>query len=309
MSKSPLVSVIVPVFNTGKVCLKLLEQLLGGTYKNIEIICVDDGSKDDSLKILNDFTKKHDKVIVKTQKNAGPSAARNTGIKLAKGDFISFIDSDDLVSEDFIEKLLNEYLNDKVILACVALHYTRVKRGKAYDDFINPLRARKKNETLREYILYLMRKDGRLYGVITKLFRRDIVIKNNLQFDVTMDFAEDTKFVLDYVTAALPNYPEDCEIHFILEPLYFYNYGTETSTVAKSSLKWQNWKRSYQDLKDWSKKDAGKKVGLRRKAVWARWRVSHALAVARANMPRSEKRKYANPVELFFATMLLKVRK
>ena len=105
MSKSPLVSVIIPVFNTGNDCLKLLGCLLNSTHKNIEIICIDDGSKDDSYKVLSDFAKKHSQVTVKTQKNGGPSAARNTGIKLAKGDYISFIDSDDLVTEDFIERL------------------------------------------------------------------------------------------------------------------------------------------------------------------------------------------------------------
>lgn len=309
MSKSPLVSVIIPVFNTGKDCIALLEKLLDSTYKNIEIICIDDGSKDDSYKILSDFAKKHGNIVVKTQKNAGPSAARNTGIKLAKGDYISFIDSDDLVAADFIEKLVTEYEKKKVIIASSAIHYNRLKRGKAHDDFTNPSRARKKNETLWEYILYLMRVDGRMYGAVTKLFRRDIVAKNNLEFDTTMDFAEDTKFVLDYIAAAQSHYPEDCEIHFILEPLYLYNYGTDTSTVAKSALKWENWKKSYAELKDWSKKGSGKKIALRRKTVWTRWRVSHALAVARANMPRSEKRKYANPVELFFASLLLKVRK
>ena len=309
MSKSPLVSVIVPVFNTGKDCLKLLECLLESTYKNLEIICIDDGSKDDSYKVLSDFAKKHSQIIVKTQKNAGPSAARNTGIELAKGDYISFIDSDDLVSADFIEKLVKESENKKTILASVGIHYNRLKRGKAHDDFTNPSRARKKSETLWEYILYLMRIDGRMYSAVTKIYRRDIVIEKKLKFDTTMDFAEDTKFVLDYVAAAQTHYPDDCEIHFIYEPLYLYNYGTDTSTVAKSALKWQNWKKSYQELKDWSKKGSGKKIGLRRKAVWSRWRVSHALAVARANMPRSEKRKYANPVELFFASLLLKVRK
>lgn len=309
MAKSPIVSIIIPVFNTGEDCLKLLECLLNSTYKNIEIICIDDGSKDDSYKVLSNFAKKYDKIIVKTQENAGPSAARNAGIKIATGEYISFIDSDDLVSADFIERLVKEYANDKTILASVGIHYNRLKRGKAHDDFINPSRARKENESLWEYILYLMRVDGRLYSAVTKMYRRKIVIDNQIEFDTTMDFAEDTKFVLDYIAAAQPNYPEDCEIRFICEPLYLYNYGTDTSTVAKSALKWKNWQRSYRELKEWSQKGTGKKIKVRRLAVLSRWKVSHALAVARANLSKSEKRKYANPVELFFASLLLKVRK
>ncbi len=309
MSKTPLVSVIIPVFNTGKDCLKLLDRLLNSTYKNIEIICVDDGSSDDSYKELNNYAKKHSQVIVEKQKNQGVSAARNTGISLAKGKYISFIDSDDLVTTDFIEKLLKEFSGDNIILASVAIHYNRLKLGEAHDIFMTKVRQQKKNESLWEYILYVMRKDGRLYGVITKLFRRDIIVEKKLEFDTSMNFAEDTKFVLDYIAAAQAYYPENCKIRFVYEPLYLYNYGTETSTVAKSSLKWENWKKSYDDLKQWSKNGRGKKIAIRRRLVLMRWRISHALAVARSNISKSEKRKYANPVELFFASLLLKVRK
>ena len=309
MSKLPLVSIIIPVFNTGENCINLLGRLLGGTYKNIEIICVDDGSKDDSYEKLREFAKGHDNVIVKKQKNGGPSAARNTGIALAKGDYISFIDSDDYVKQDFIEKLVDSFQDKSTMIASVALQYNRLAKGEMFNDFMTPVRERKKHENVVDYVLYLMRIDGRMYGAVTKLFRRDIIEKNNLRFDEEADFAEDTKFVLDYIAAALPHYKKDSKIVFIYEPLYVYNYGTETSTVAKSALKWKNWQDSYAHLKAWSKKYGGHKARHRRHVVRLRWRVSHALAVARATISRKEKLKYANPVELFFATILLRFRK
>lgn len=309
MSKLPLVSIIIPVFNTGSNCIKLLERLLESSYQNIEIICVDDGSTDDSFKQLQDFAKKHEKIVVKKQKNGGASSARNTGISLARGDFISFIDSDDYVKQDFIKKLVESFQDKTTMIASVALQYNRLAKGEIFNDFMKPVRERKKHENVIDYVLYLMRIDGRMYGAVTKLFRRDIIEKNELRFDEKADFAEDTKFVLDYIAAALPYYKKDSKIIFIYEPLYVYNYGTETSTVAKSALKWKNWQQSYAHLKAWSKKYGGHRARHRRHVIRLRWRISHALAVARANISRKEKLKYSNPVELFFATILLRFRK
>lgn len=309
MSKLPLVSIIIPVFNTGSNCIKLLERLLESSYQNIEIICVDDGSTDDSFKQLQDFAKKHEKIVVKKQKNGGASSARNTGISLARGDFISFIDSDDYVKQDFIKKLVDSFQDKTTMIASVALQYNRLAKGEIFNDFMKPVRERKKHENVIDYVLYLMRIDGRMYGAVTKLFRRDIIEKNKLRFDEKADFAEDTKFVLDYIAAALPYYKKDSKIVFIYEPLYVYNYGTETSTVAKSSLKWKNWQQSYAHLKAWSKKYGGHRARHRRHVIRLRWRISHALAVARANISRKEKLKYSNLVELFFATILLRFRK
>lgn len=309
MSKLPLVSIIIPVFNTGSNCIKLLERLLESSYQNIEIICVDDGSTDDSFKQLQDFAKKHEKIVVKKQKNGGASSARNTGISLARGDFISFIDSDDYVKQDFIKKLVDSFQDKTTMIASVALQYNRLAKGEIFNDFMKPVRERKKHENVIDYVLYLMRIDGRMYGAVTKLFRRDIIEKNELRFDEKADFAEDTKFVLDYIAAALPYYKKDSKIIFIYEPLYVYNYGTETSTVAKSALKWKNWQQSYAHLKAWSKKYGGHRARHRRHVIRLRWRISHALAVARANISRKEKLKNSNPVELFFATILLRFRK
>lgn len=308
MSKTPLVSVIVPVFNTGENCLKLLDRLLNSTYKNIEIICIDDGSSDNSYQLLSDYAKKHSKLVIKEQKNAGPSAARNTGLKLAKGEYISFIDSDDYVTQDFIEKLVDKY-DSSTLLSCTALQYNRVAKGEMHNDFMVPVRKRKKHEDMRAYILYLMRVDGRMYGVINKLFRRDIIKKHGIEFNTEMIFAEDTKFVLDYVAAALHHCKNGCEIKFIYEPLYIYNYGTETSTVAKSSLDWKNWQKSYDNLREWSKAKGGAIVRRRRHIIKARWRISHMLSVARANIPREEKLKYIGPVRLCLANILVRFRK
>lgn len=306
--KTPLVSVIIPMYNTGASCLELIKTLQESTYKNIEIICIDDGSVDNSFDTIKSYVKNKKNIILKKQKNAGASAARNEGIKIASGDWISFIDSDDLVDKTFIEKLVSAY-NDKTILVNVALQYNRISSNASYADFMKTLRQKKKNENLKEYFLYSMLFDGRLYGVITKLFRHDIINENNIRFDASLTFAEDTKFVLDYLNAAIKYYPETATIKSIYEPLYIYNFGTETSTVAKSSLDWKNWKKSYDNLKNWANDSLSLTMRARLCLILCRWRISHALAVARSGISRLEKKKYLNPLELFMSNILVKIRK
>lgn len=305
--KKPLVSIIIPVFNTGKACLELLDALQLSTYKNIEIICIDDGSKDDSYKLLRNYATKHKNMTVRTQKNAGPSAARNAGIKLATGDFIAFIDSDDLVDKTYIEKLVSAY-DDKTILACTALQYNRLALNKSYPDFMKQLRDKKPNESIKDYVLYIMLRDGRLYSSVNKLFRKDIIANFDLQFDASLNFAEDTKFVLDYINAIISKCPEYTTIKMVYEPLYIYNYGTETSTVSKSSLDWKNWRKSYENLNAWLGTKPSLVARWRRFLILCRWKISHALAVARSKKSFRDKCRHENPIVLLGAELIVRIR-
>lgn len=298
--KTPLVSIIIPVYNTGKTAEKLLKKLMGDRYDNIEIIVVDDGSKDDSFEIIDKIAKKDKRLKLFHQSNSGQSSARNLGIKKAKGEYILFIDSDDDVSSDFISKLSESIQHPGVSLSVTGIHYNRIIQKTNVDKFITPVKPKHKKETTKSYILRLLFSDGRLYAVINKIFRADIIKNNNILFDETMNFAEDTKFVLDYL-----KYAGD-KIEFILEPLYIYNYGTETSTVKESSLPWSNWQKSYDVLVKWvgNKPNRSEKANL--KKVLLRWHISHALAVARSDKKYSQKTKYINPLMLLLSTIAIK---
>ena len=106
------VSIIVPVYNVEKFLEKCLDSLINQTLKDIEIICVNDGSTDNSLNILKSFSEKDSRIIIINKQNEGPSVARNTGMKIAKGEYIGFVDSDDWVDLDFYEKLYNSAINN-----------------------------------------------------------------------------------------------------------------------------------------------------------------------------------------------------
>ena len=105
LGKTIKVSIIIPVYNVEKYLQKCLESLVNQTLKEIEIICINDGSTDKSEEILKIFAQKDDRIIVVNKENEGQSVARNVGIKLAKGEFLGFVDSDDWVDLDFFEKL------------------------------------------------------------------------------------------------------------------------------------------------------------------------------------------------------------
>ncbi len=108
--KLPLVSVIIPLYNSGNYIKETIQNVLEQSYKNIEILVVDDGSSDNSLKVAKSF--ESNKVKIFTQPNKGASAARNLGLREAKGEFIQFLDADDLLSTNKIEeqvKILNQF--------------------------------------------------------------------------------------------------------------------------------------------------------------------------------------------------------
>lgn len=275
IKNNPKISIIIPVYNTAKYLPSCLNSVVNQTYQNLEIILINDGSTDNSLQIIQKYTKKDSRIKVINQKNQGQSAARNAGLKKATGDYISFIDSDDKIKPDFIKKLLAAY-NKNTSLSVCGIHYKRLKSKSAEDVYINHLRPRHPKESRKAYILYLLAIDGRMYSSVNKLYRASIA--KSLKFDTKLNFAEDTKFVLDYLQKS-PG-----EISFVLEPLYIYNFGTETSTINQSAINWQNWQTSYQNLKSW----LGPHPTLRKKfwlhAIHLRWRISYYRSKRRAKL-------------------------
>lgn len=119
--ENPKVSIVIPVYNTEKYLQRCIDSLLAQTYKNIEFIFVDDGSKDNSFSILEKAEKQDRRIIIMQQDNGGPSKARNTGIKNCTGKYIMFCDSDDTVTVDWCELLVKaiEYHPDAWIMSGV----------------------------------------------------------------------------------------------------------------------------------------------------------------------------------------------
>lgn len=105
MEKEPIISVIIPMYNAGRYVEKCLQSIISQTYKNIEIIIVNDGSTDNSQSICEAYAKQDNRIKLINTENRGAGSARNTGLEIAKGSYVSFIDSDDYICEDYYERL------------------------------------------------------------------------------------------------------------------------------------------------------------------------------------------------------------
>ncbi len=118
MTNEPIISVIIPVYNTEEYLPRCLDSILNNTYKNLQVICVNDGSVDNSLRILNEYASKDSRVLVIDKENEGVSVARNVGLEYAQGEYISFIDSDDWIHNNYFELLYKESIKNSVDVIC-----------------------------------------------------------------------------------------------------------------------------------------------------------------------------------------------
>lgn len=175
-----LVSIIVPVYNRENSIVRCYNSLIKQSYNNIEIIFVDDGSTDDSLKVMKSFN--DSRVLVLSQENAGPSEARRYGFNNSSGEYICFVDSDDSISKDYISRLVKtlEDNNCDICLSRIGLHvnYPVIKKimfkVKKQPKFINL-----SNQC--EYLPALSQ------GVVGKLFRRKILKLEKIEFRANED--------------------------------------------------------------------------------------------------------------------------
>lgn len=134
MNKNHLVSIIVPVYNVENYVSQCLDSLLNQTYSNLEIICVDDGSTDSSFDILISYAKKDNRIKIFQQTNQGQSFARNDGLSHVTGDYVTFIDSDDWIEQNYIERLLFLALDNKY--DAVMCSYIREYKNKSLKSHI-----------------------------------------------------------------------------------------------------------------------------------------------------------------------------
>ncbi|MCR5224699.1 MAG: glycosyltransferase [Alphaproteobacteria bacterium] len=184
------VSVIVPIYNVEKYLARCLDSIIAQTLKDIEIICVNDGSTDKSLAILKEYAKKDNRITIICQENKGLSGARNTGMAVATGKYLGFVDSDDWVNAEFYERLYNAAEKHEADIACAGVernYKSGRKRIKLF--FVNEQVAHSAKE---KYDLTKM--PGKCYAW-NKIYKRDIIQSRCLKFKEGAYF-EDLGFVM-----------------------------------------------------------------------------------------------------------------
>ena len=194
------ISIIIPAYNAAKTIERCLDSILKQSYKNIEIIVVNDGSKDQTDEIVQKRYTDLPQFKYIIQSNSGVSAARNKGLREAIGEYVMFVDSDDSIEPEMCEQMLKSYDDDVDLVICGLNIY---KSGRL---------LRTPNIGGKEYVLYNninyyweLRKIN--LGPCNKLYKRGLIQK---EFDEALKFGEDTKFVIDYlrncrVVKAIPN--------------------------------------------------------------------------------------------------------
>lgn len=213
-----LITVIIPVYNSEKTIGRCIESVINQTYKELEIIIVNDGSKDNTLYICEEYAKKDSRIVIINKENEGPSKARNLALSKATGIFIMFADSDDYVEETWCEKLYNSLRENKASLAVCTYYEISDKEKRRCRD------AYSKRYGRFSYSMEICRNPISYYhGVLwNKIYRYSVIRKNGIRFDEELDFGEDFAFNLNYLEHV-------SKIVSIDEPLYNYVSSTADS--------------------------------------------------------------------------------
>ena len=223
--EGPLISVIIPIYNMERYLARCLDSVLNNTYRNLELICVDDGSKDRSLEILREYEAKDSRIIVIAKENGGVSSARNAGLDRMTGQFVTFIDPDDFVHPQYVELLYAALLEGRTGVAICGNKTvdanTSAGNPESYSItpdaiYVCPLVRLFRTQELRAYC----------WG---KLICREWV--KNVRFCEELSLAEDTTFVAELYEKGNLNGAAVLEY-----PLYYY-FLREDSAVrtAKTS--------------------------------------------------------------------------
>ena len=215
-----MVSVIVPIYNCEKYLDSCLKSIINQTYENIEIILVDDGSVDDSFKIMEDYAYKDSRIKLIKQENAGVSKARNVGIYNSKGDYILFIDSDDIVHPKMIETLIG-IIGDNEVAAC------ELTRFVEEDDIIYTNENGESNIIELEDYIELLQSN---WGPCCKLYKSELL--KIIRFSDNLQIAEDMEMnfqliIKRHITKAV----------YIRQILYYYRTNYSSAVFSTYSSK------------------------------------------------------------------------
>lgn len=220
---SELISIIVPVYNCEKYLDECIKSLLCQTYKDIEIILVDDGSTDMSSQICDGYVGFDSRVKVIHQPNSGVSAARNAGISMSSGDFITFVDADDYIADTYCEMLFSqvEEETDLVIGRTIAFNnggeIDDGYKGKSVEIFKTQT---DKNNLYRAIFIDnpLINHYPHISTCSAKLFRKSVLTENDISYDTSLKVYEDAVFNTRVIEASH-------EVKLINKKIYFYRFN------------------------------------------------------------------------------------
>ncbi|WP_311370542.1 glycosyltransferase family 2 protein [Anaerococcus hydrogenalis] len=185
------IGVIIPVYNNEKFIEKCIKSVLEQTYKDINIYVVDDGSKDDSARIIKNLEKNNKNIKYIYQKNSGVSAARNNGLDKSRDDYICFLDSDDFLDKNYAKKMIQKAKAENSDIVCCA---TKVVLG---DEVSKLSTSFEEKNFLYHYLIGSNR-----HQIASFLIESSLIEKNKLRFEIGRNWSEDTDFLVKALSKA-----------------------------------------------------------------------------------------------------------
>lgn len=224
------VSIIIPVYNAEHYLEDILSDLISQTYQNIEIIIINDGSKDRSAEIIQEFARKDNRIQYILTENGGPSRARNLGLEIAQGEYIRFVDADDRLPLDSIQDMIDAI--EKNTEADIVIGNYTIDNQQKYFTGIEIEEGLLESKEFAEQ--FIKRMKTFYFGVPwNKLYKREIIENYQLRFNESMIWCEDVFFNIEY-------YSKCSKMYILNAPDGVYTYCTRdtgiTSGISKKSI-------------------------------------------------------------------------
>ena len=240
------VSIVVPIYNVERYLARCLDSCINQSFKDIEIICVNDGSTDKSPEILRAYANLDSRIKIITKENGGLSSARNVGVEAAQGEYILYVDSDDYISHLLLERVYenSQKNNSDVVVFDYCLCRSNVEERKLLT--IEPFADKYVNSTFNADSV-----DDVAYKYVPasawiKFYKTDLLKKNSITFDEGLIFEDVSYWAKVFVAAR--------RISYINEPLYSYFVGRDTQIMARNDEKLFDIINIYQIVEDTFKK-------------------------------------------------------
>lgn len=225
---NPLISVIVPVFNTEPYLRKCLESICTQSYRNLEIICVDDGSSDGSLAVLQEFADGDPRVQVLSRRFEGVAAARNAALDICKGDYITGVDSDDFLEPGIYEKALPHMQAgvDAVVFNAKIDYAPGMEPNPGVEDFYRP--KYEGNMELNDAVICEIP-----ICIWNKLWKRSIVEEHRVRFPHGLIHEDEAFYFCFFAYARTAYFMQDCGYHYVQRPRSIMHTPTERREKAE----------------------------------------------------------------------------
>lgn len=222
MFHNPLVSIIVPIYNGEKYIANCVDCLLAQTYSNIEILLINDGSKDNSLQIIKEEVKKHPDIKYIDKPNEGVSATRNLGIQQANGEYIYFFDVDDHVLPEMLAENVPQAVSNNADILYFNFWYCFVEENTKYEVKTQNSFSGNSLDFFNNSFLDLLKNEV-FFAPWNKLYKRSFLIDNNLIFNKDLSIYEDILFNIMAASKAS---------NFVVNNKPYYKYGIQSSGTA-----------------------------------------------------------------------------